>query len=345
MRGMTVAARPVARLSSPGEIVAVVPALCGFVPKESLVVISLRGPRKRVGLTMRFDLEWCRDIPTAAAEAARRLRTDGATRAVLVVHSEEPDDAALAWTALVQAVEVTCDSARIDVTDALLVRAGRWWSYQCRADCCPAEGTPVDVAPTAAVQLVQAEGVLDGRAVLGSRAELVASIAPPVLVAAVSARQHLDRAVDSWLDRFAREGREGVRSHGLAVARAALDRTLCAEGLSLPEAAELAIAVQNVHVRDEVATWALTRHDALLSALTQTARLVVPPDDAAVCALLGWVAYAQGDGGLANVALARALTSVPDYSLALLLSAMLQGQVPPQDVRKLLRDTSRFLRR
>lgn len=324
---------------------AVVPVLCGFVPQESLVVIALRGPRKRIGLTMRLDLDWCRDVPAAAAEVAGRLRTDGASRVVLVVHSEEPDEAERAWTTLVRSLETTCVAQGIGVDEALLVRGGRWFSYRCSAACCPADGTPVEVVPTAALRLVEAESALDGRAVLGSREELVASLAPPVLLAAASAEQHLDRALDAWLERYASEGGEGLCRHGLALARAALERSLTPEGISLPEAAALAIALQDVRVRDEVATWMLTRHDALLATLMQTARLVGPPEDAAVCALVGWVAYANGDGGLANVALARALTSDPDYSLALLLRTMLHGQVPPAQVRRLLRDTRAALRR
>src|SRR4051812_6238144 len=47
---------PVVRLTSPGEIAAAVPHLCGFLPSESLVAVSLRGERHRIGLCMRLDL-------------------------------------------------------------------------------------------------------------------------------------------------------------------------------------------------------------------------------------------------------------------------------------------------
>src|SRR3712207_3632926 len=56
-------AAAVARLSSPGEILAVLPSLCGFRPQESLVLMSLRGQRQRLGLTARVDL------PDEGAEA------------------------------------------------------------------------------------------------------------------------------------------------------------------------------------------------------------------------------------------------------------------------------------
>lgn len=338
---MTSAARPVARLTSPGEIVAVVPALCGFVPQESLVVVSLRGPRKRVGLTMRFDLDWAAVDPLAAAdEVAGRLELDGAAKAVLVVFSgvDGPaSGAGLSWSGLVEQVSAACESRGVAVDEALLVRDGRWWSYVCSAEaCCPSTGTPLTDAATPALRLVEAERVLEGRVVLPSRAELVESIAPPSLLAAVACEQELERAVDTWLCQYLRHGREWLREQGTGAARALLSRVQAGEAVSAADAARLAVAVQDVLVRDEVATWCLTDHDALLSMLLQTARQVVPPEDAAVTGLLAWVAYAHGDGGLANVALDRCLTSEPGYTLGHLLAEMLARQVPPSEVRELL---------
>ena len=354
---MTSATRPVARLTSPGEIASLIPVLCGFVPQESLVVISLRGPRKRIGLTMRFDLDWAvGDLAAAAAEVAARLGLDGAAQVVLVVHSAEVDPdpdpgsdpgsvVGLAWGELVSAVEDACATGGVAMNEALLVRDGRWWSYLCRRPaCCPPEGTPMEGTSTPALQLVQAETVLGGRAVLASRDELRASVAGPVLLAAVAAEHALDLAVERWLDRYHREGREPLRRHGVRRARALVARVEAGGAVDVAEAAELAVVVQDVLVRDEVATWCLRRSEALVSTLTQTARLVVPPEDAAVLALLGWVAYAHGDGGLANVALERSLASDPDYSLAHLLAEMLHRQVPPREVRKLLRETRVRLR-
>lgn len=342
---MTSAARPVARLTSPAEVVAVVPALCGFVPQESLVVVALRGARRRLGLTMRFDLDWARsDAVGAAEEVADRLELDGAGQVVLVVFSELPGE--LCWSGLVEQVRDACAARGIGTNEALLVRDGRWYSYVCTDDaCCPSAGTSLVVEPTPALRLVEAERVLGGRVVLGSRAELVASLAPPVLLAAAAARQALDTAVDVWLERHERLGRHALRRHGLAAARALVDGALTGSPVSLVDAAELTVAVQDVLVRDEIATWCLDDRDALLSVLVQTARLVVAPDDAPVLALVAWVAYADGDGGLANVALDRCLTSDPDYALGHLLREMLLRQVPPAEVRGLLKTTARRLRK
>lgn len=337
------ATRPIVCLSSPSEIAAIIPVLCGFVPHESLVAVSLRGARHRVGLSMRYDLDWCDEQPHAAQEIADRLGADQASRVLLVLFSEAPDDGDRARSSLVEQIQDHCTQRGIDVSEALLVRSGRWTSYFCRGrTCCPDEGTPIEPEPTPALQLVAAEQVLAGRVVLGSREELVRSVAPPVLLAAALARQEMDRAEAHWHDDYYRLGPDALIAQSIAAARSAMGRALTPAGITPAEAAELAVAVQDIRVRDEVATWALRQHGPLLALLTQTVRAVVDPQDAAVCALLGWVAYAQGDGGLANVALDRALTSDPDYNLALLLREMLDRQIPPLEVRRLLRATNRI---
>jgi hypothetical protein len=72
---------------------------------------------------------------------------------------------------------------------------------------------------------------------------------------------------------------------------------------------------------------------------------VVPPSDAHVCALVAWVAYARGEGALANVALDRALAGQPDHSLALLLRSCLDAGLPPGEIRSMARATEQVLRR
>lgn len=330
---------PTARMTSPGEVVALVPTLCGFTPSESLVVVSLRGRRGRIGLTVRCDLPRPADEVALADEVSGRIAHDGASGVLLVVHTEETTPRAR--TGLVDAVAAACRRHGLEVREALLVNRGRWTSYLCDGPgCCPAEGTPVDRPPTPALRLVAAEAALQGRAVLASREELVASVAPPSLLLAARAEQQLDRAAAEWVASLARDGREDTQHVALRAARDLLDR-----GAEVPvaEAAALAVAVHDVVVRDQMATWALDRYDELLALLLQVVRHVVPGYDAPVCALLAWVAYAGGDGALANVALARALTSDPDYPLARLLQQGVQAQVSPDEVRDVLKGTRRLL--
>ncbi len=46
----------VVTLSGPGDLAAALPHLFGFVPSESVVLLGLHGPRKRINLSLRLDL-------------------------------------------------------------------------------------------------------------------------------------------------------------------------------------------------------------------------------------------------------------------------------------------------
>ena len=322
----------VARLSSPGAIVSTIPSLCGFEPQDSVVVLSLRGDRRRLGLTARLDLPAAAHETEAAELLADRIAHDGARAAVVAVFAGDRRDG------LVDAVEAALEAHGVEVMEALHVDRGLWWSYRCRRACCPEEGTAVPAPPT----LVQAQRALDGRAVLASREELVASLAPPVFLAAEQCAQRLEEATVRWVE-SSLDGVDDTRAEALRAARRLLDVVAQGQPVLPDAAASLAVAVHDVLVRDEVATWSLKRSDALLSMLEQVARQTVPPWDAPVCALLAWVAYARGDGSRANVALDRALDTDPAYSLALLLRTSLDAAVPPREIRKVLKATRRAL--
>jgi hypothetical protein len=330
---------PVVRLSSPGDIVSALPHLCGFVPTESLVAVSLRGERRRIGLTLRFDLPDGAD-EEAADQVAARLAHDGASAAVVVVYTEATGD--LPRAGLVELLLARLRLRGITVMEALLVRDARWSSYTCQqVRCCPSEGTPLQPA----LDAIAAATVLDGRAVLTDRAALVASLAPPALLAARAAEQRLDAAAVAWLAAGDELGQAARRQHGLAAGAAAL-AAVAATG-ELPDddaAAALALALHDVGVRDEVATWALDDAEAMLTLLLSLAARTVAPYDVPVCTLIGLVAWLRGDGALANVALDRALDGDPSYNMAKLFRAGLDGQLPPSEVRTWLRQTRRSMR-
>jgi len=327
-------ARRVAKLSTPGDIVASIPSLCGFLPTDSVVVLSLREPRRRLGLVMRLDLPPRRLVGEAARSLVARVAQDGGQAAVVAVFGSRREQA------LVDAVLACAAEAEIEVADALHVVDGRWTSYLCRGPCCPPDGTAVGVAPT----LLQAEQALDGRVVLASREELVRSlVAPADPLGAVAARVAAART--AWQALAARDGLAAARAAGLRQARAATTLVAGGGAVDAATAAELAVLLHDVRARDEIATWALSRGDAVLALAEQVARQVGPPGDAPVCTLLAWVAYSRGDGARANIALDRALGADPQYSLALLLQAALDGGLPPEQVQRTMAATARAHRR
>lgn len=311
---MTTTSRPpTARLRTPGDLAATVPALCGFHPRDSVVVISLRGSRRRIGLTMRVDLPPGDRVRNVARTLLARVRQDGGRAAVVTVFCEgtqHPD--------LVEALAAAGEAVGAPVVEAVHVAAGRWTSYLCAGACCPTEGTPVGEAPA----LLRAEQALDGRVVLGSREELVRSLAAP--------------DGDAFLEAVA-AARSTPPTEPLQQVAAALDEVAQGGSLDLATAARVGVLLHEIAVRDAVVSWALERGDAVLALAEQVARLVGPPEDAPVCAVLAWVAYARGDGARAAVAVDRALHTDPGYALARLLQAALDGALPPAVVREAMR--------
>lgn len=293
-------ARPLARLTSPGEIAATVPALCGFVPQDSVVLLSLRGPRRRLGLTVRLDLPPPALDADVAAALAGRLVEDGASAAAVLLYADAPRPETAAQ------VTAALEVRGVRVVEALHVAGGRWTSYLCSGPCCPPGGTPVPPVPS----LVAAEHALSGRAVLPSREDLVRALAAP--------------PPDPALLREARR-----TAPGPAQVQAALDEVAAGGTLSAATAAAVAVALHDVGVRDELVLRCAEEGDTVLALAHQVAARVGPPHDAPVSTVLAWAAYARGDGARANVALERALRADPSYALALLLQAALEAGVAP----------------
>src|SRR3954451_7301745 len=169
------------RISDPGEVAAALPHLLGFRPEESVVIVGLGGPSGgRVGLTVRADIPPPRHAAPLATALARGVVTDEPAAVLIVVVSEASDEPGfpsgpdLPHRGLVHALVGTLAAQDIPVRDVLLVRRGRWWSYDCPHPCCdPAAGT---LLPGGVTEL-EVASVATGQVVAQSREELEARIA------------------------------------------------------------------------------------------------------------------------------------------------------------------------
>jgi hypothetical protein len=100
--------------------------------------------------------------------------------------------------------------------------------------------------------------------------------------------------------------------------------------LTVDAAARLIASLDLWGVRDEVMTWFdEDRGEATRSLLLELARRSVLPGEAAALTVLAWVCYLRGEGVLAGIAVDRARTADPEYSLAELLDQILCGAVDP----------------
>lgn len=197
----------VVRVAGPEDLLAYIPYRLGFEPVESAVVVSLTGPRQRVGLVARVDLGDLRlrragdpDGPDGAATArwlADHVVADGADRAVVVLYTATdatvPSGAARLAANLLRARL----DRRLPGTEVWLVTPTGFRALDC-ADprCCPATGRPLSALQGTRVA---AHMVLEGRTVAGTREERYTLRAAPE-----AARTQARRAAARWTDTYRR---------------------------------------------------------------------------------------------------------------------------------------------
>jgi hypothetical protein len=331
---------PVLRMRDPGELLAALPYLIGFHPRDSLVVVVFGGRSgRRVGLTQRVDLPPPEHAPAVCAALAGNVLHGGpAGAAVLVVGGAPTSGGSVAGEADLPRAELVAVATAALADRGVPVRTRAWaegtaagapWGCY---DGCRCRGTLPDPAATPLAATAVAAGVL----VHADRAELERLVAP-VADAVLRRRERLlARAVDAAL-------RTGAASADPAAAGAAVDAALAdaaAGRLHLDDGRvlALALALTDPLVRDA----ALVRSaepgaegaEQLWAALT---RETPDPEAAEPAALLAACALLRGDGALAGIALDRAERAWPGHRLTGLLRAAWQAGMPPDRVRECLR--------
>ncbi|NEK56898.1 DUF4192 domain-containing protein [Geodermatophilus sabuli] len=343
------------RIADPGEVAAALPHLIGFHPHESLLLVALGGPSGgRVGLPVRGDLPVRAAAPGVVEALVRSVATDDPAAVVVAVVSEAPDDCAplpgqppgeavagLPHRAVVHDAVVALAARDIPVRDALLVRRGRWWSYDCPHPCCaPDAGTPL---PGGVTELAAAS-VAVGAVVERDRAALDRRIRRPD-GAAMAAMEALVWRVGDRHARGALADPDAEAERSWATVRRVVAR--CRPGRAgvapVPDrdVAGVLWALADVRVRDRALGLALGEDAAAAETLwTECTRRAPAPLDAAPATLLAVSAWLRGDGAMANVALERALDSRPTYTLAGLLAQGLATCLPPAALRDLIAATA-----
>lgn len=328
------------RLTDPSELIAAVPHLLGFYPRDSLVVISLDG--QRLGMTLRADLVDPEHREFLAEQLTGPLVHQQPTGVVLVVigggsgrvggPSGDPGAGELPHRCLVDTVDDVLSAGGIGVQHALWAASaspGAPWCCYDEPGCGGAVGDPA-TSPMAAAT------VAAGAVTFASREELAGLLTPDpaealarrgMLLAAADAEHPLDPAT------AARRVQRLGQLHADA-----------AEGsLVLDDAgvAEVASALCDHWVRDRCLAWSAGAGAAAAEQLwLALVRATPAPQRAEPAALLACTAYLRGDGALAGLALKVALTACPEHALAGLLRAALDGGLPPDLLRSVARDAA-----
>jgi len=331
------------RISDPGEVAAALPQLLGFRPRESVVLLALGGPSgSRVGVTVRADIPPPAGRPAVARLLVTGVATSNPNSVLAVVVSEAADpggiDPDLPHRDLVHEVIVALGDRGLGARDVLLVRAGRWWSYDCPQPCCaPGAGTPLPDGVTA----LAAASVLAGQVVVDDRAELAARIEPDIH-RSVAMHEALERAAPGFADAVRARGRDEVATESWHAVLAAVGRvrSRSAAPLSDDEVARLLCGLHDRWVRDRALRLALGPDAVAAEQLwTECTRRVASPLTAAPATLLAVSAWLRGDGAMAGIALERALADDPTYRFAHLLAQGLSACLPPDEIRALIVDT------
>ncbi|MGK2881148.1 MAG: DUF4192 domain-containing protein [Mycobacterium sp.] len=325
--------------TKPGALIAALPAVLGFVPEKSLVLVSLQ--QGQMGAVMRADLT--DDLDLQVGHLAR-LAAGAQPTAVIAVFvdatgagCEQCDEEFLHVAGLLGAAlgAYGISLYATHVVDSVAV-GGRWHCV----DGCGAEG-PVD-DPSASP--LAAAAVLDGRRLYGARSELAASTAvdderaarvAQIIDVRAGVRQ---RAVDD-------DARARIRLD-VASARAAAAQVSAGRPLGDQQLADIGCALIDPAVRDTL--YALAVGDDAGDAeslLVELARSLPPRWRIEALVLLAFAAYARGDGPLAGVSLEAALRIDATHRMAGMLDQALQSALPPEQIRELAAVGFRLARR
>lgn len=320
---MTTSQSPDFHLNRPGVLIAALPAVLGFVPEKSLVLVTV--DRGEMGCVMRVDLsDELTDSIEHIAEVAASARPDAA---IAVVVDEEGSSCRmcadeyreLAATLSSRLAEQGIELIAAHVVDRVAA-GGRW---RC-VDGCGDAGI-VDDPSSSPLALA---AVLDGRRLYARRAELqeVIAVADPERAAALAAE-----ITDRNLDRPDSEVRRDVEAAIRAAARLAGSGRLPRRTL-----VRLACALTDPLVRDTLFALAVGESAEQAEALwAELSRTLPEPSRAEALVLLAFSAYARGDGPLAGVSLEAALQCDATHRMAGMLDTALQSGLRPERIRDL----------
>ncbi|MEV0733930.1 DUF4192 domain-containing protein [Polymorphospora sp. NPDC050346] len=298
-------------ISSPADVLALVPHLLGYQPGNSLVLIATVGTK--VVLACRTDLPV---VPEDLPQLLPSVQAVDSTHVIIVGYGPAPAvDPALAAAHQIFTV------AGLAVHDALRVDDGRYWSLLCTdTDCCPPDGTPFD----ADINPLAVHAVVAGSSPFADRASLEASVAPltgpgraAMTDATIRARHRLTTLAAAT-----------VRAEGRTMLAEAATRYQQRQQCTDDEVAWLTVLLTIVPVRDHA--WYTATHESWhLDLWRDLTRRADPDLSPAPASLLAFTAWRAGDGTLANIAVDRALAADPRCQMALLVGEALRAGMPP----------------
>jgi hypothetical protein len=340
------------RMRGPADMAAMLPYLLGFYPDDSIVAIALHGPALQQGGAIRLDIpddphHW----PLVAAEVGRLLIELSEQRAqrpqaVLLYLCRDPEPGGPPVAAVLRPLADhllrVFRAAELPVKESLCVSAGRWWSFLCAdPSCCAPEGIPVYTSrdPGAVV----AAATYAGLAPRGSRKAIAAALTPIGPPDSEPLRRAIERQMSAVVRQLAEPGGPArvLQANVELIAEAMAESRNGPPGFDDERAARLIVGLQHRVSRDRGAEYAEPEELAAAQRLWRwlIPRCVAPYEEYAKAplTLLAWTAWLAGDTATSRVTLGKALDLDPEYTLAELLYLSLNGGLPPDGLREIIR--------
>lgn len=300
------------------DLLDLLPALFGFGPTQSFIAIATHGERCRFGFRLRMDMPPLEHVAAAAAQVAAYLHHQEPDGVVLIAVTDRGDVA----DALMAAVRV--ELRGLPVNDAVRTDGASYWRYGPGGP-----GEPMPYVSQCSPAVVGA--VVGGMQILPDREALVARFAAVTGPRKALMEAATEKALGMAVRGMSETPRADLGVVGGARLQPIIDGHAAGRGLSDRDLANLAIWVSSIQVRDEV--WSMMNRETAETSLdlwTAVAQSVVEPFEPPVLSLAAFAAWLTGDGAQALIAVERALTIEPDYSMARLVLGLLDGCVSPE---------------
>ena len=304
---------------TPGDLIAVVPAVLGFHPQDSVVLLTFGPPAG--AFHARVDLP----VEPAEQEAVAEVlldavRANRVRRAAVLLYTDDVEAAGAQAHLL---AERLCE-LEVDVIEVIRVDDGHWWPV-------PEDGWP-GTAYELETHPFTAQRVFEGQVVHRDRAELADSLVgtdeDDAVEVALAATRFVDLVATS--QEAIDPGQGFLRSEARWLQRRIRSRLDDERQLTAADAGRLLVLASLVPTRD--VAWAeITRAtsgshvDLWRELVRRSPRDLLP----GASALLAFAAWQHGDGALAWCALDRCLEVDPDYSMAHCVAEVLTHAVPP----------------
>lgn len=323
-------------LDHPGTLIAALPAVLGFVPEQSVVLVTM--DRGGLGCAMRADLS--DDALQAAGHMAEVAAASDPDLAVLMFVDEAGASCRMCnddYRRISDEVTAALDAHGIVMWAAHVVdrvaEGGRWHCV----DGCGNSGLVDDPSSSP----LAAAAVLDGRRLYSRRDELVDIVTATDSERAQRLSDLIEGATHGGGDRPEVAARRDVEHVMTAAAELAAGGRV-ADG----DIARIACSLTDPRVRDTLYALCVGRTSDQAEALwAMLARVLPAPWRAEALVLLAFTAYTRGDGPLAGVSLETAIECSPDHRMARMLDQALQTGMRPERIRELARTGYRMAKR